>query len=136
MEAKILGAVSLADIIQAVTGADISDKAPKLNSAPVYPNDDNTKPPTAIQTTLDWTPSIDNGPDKIFEPTGDKDKSLTIHVKVYTPIADPSKTTYDIDGQLVDFNLNLFGESALPSSPSISRRSTSRRRRGPRRTST
>jgi hypothetical protein len=113
LDAKILGAVSLADIIQAVTGADIADKAPKLNSAPVYPNNDDTKPPTALQTTLDWTPTVKNGPDDIFEPTGDKDNTLTIHVKIYTPVADPSKTTYDVDGQLVDFNLNLFGDSAL-----------------------
>ena len=113
LEAKILGAISLADIIKAVTGVDIADKAPKLNSAPVYPNNDNTKPPTALQTTLDWTPTVQDGPDKIFEPLGDKDNTLTIHVKIYTPIADPSKTTIDIDGQLVNFNLNLFGDSAL-----------------------
>jgi len=113
LDAKILGAISLADIIKAVTGADITDKAPKLNSAPIYPNNDTSKAPTAIQTTLDWTPTVTDGPDKIFEPLGSVDNTLTIHVKVYTPIADPSKTTYDIDGQLVDFNLNLFGESAL-----------------------
>jgi len=113
LEAKILGAISLADIIQAVTGADIADKAPKINSAPVYPNNDKNKPPTALQTTFDWAPTVQNGPDDIFQPTGNKDKTLDIHVKIYTPIADPSQTTYDIDGQLVDFNLNLFGNSAL-----------------------
>ena len=62
LEAKILGAISLADIIQAVTGADITDKAPKLNSAPDLPEQRQLQGADGLQTTLDWTPTVTGRP--------------------------------------------------------------------------
>jgi hypothetical protein len=110
--AKVLGAIDLADIIAQALGSDIATKAPKIQSMPVYPNDDKSKPPTALDTTVDWTPDVRKDPLGFFEPKAAKDKTLSIHVKIHTPVADPSKTATTIEGQLVDFNLNLFGLDA------------------------
>jgi hypothetical protein len=43
-----------------------------------------------------------------FQP--DDDAALTIHAEIYTPIANPSQTTYSIHGDLTNFELLLFGE--------------------------
>ena len=117
--AKLLGAIDLADIIAAVdpsTSQTIA-QSPKLKSTLIYPKNDTSKPPIALQTTLDWTPKVSASPLGIFVPdTGSK---LTIHAKIYAPIKDPSKTTYAVHGQLTNFTLTLFGTDDMGGSPYI-----------------
>jgi len=107
--AKLLGAISLADIIEPKsTGPGARGQAPAISTETIY---DTTHTPVAVQTTMNWAPSVTgDGPGFFLPVTGQT--ALTIHVKIYAPIANPSQKTYDIHGQLTNFSLRLFGNAA------------------------
>ena len=106
---KLLGAISVADIVAPVDPNEQASngQAPQIADKFIYPNDDDTKPPTALEVTIDWTPTVQADPAGFFQPQSDS--SLTINAEIYTPIANPSQTTYSIHGDLTNFELVLFG---------------------------
>jgi hypothetical protein len=121
LDAKILGAIPLSDIIQLVTagpmegpdddGPDARGQTPTVNSVPIYPKGKPAPaPPKALQTTIDWAPTIQSALDDTFQP-GDPN-GLNIHVVIYAPLDPPGPPSSTIDGELSNFTLELFGSSA------------------------
>jgi hypothetical protein len=106
---KLLGAITVADIIETIDPDDAASnaQAPQISDKIIYPDDDDTKPPVALDVKIDWTPTVTGDTAGFFQP-GDG-AGLTIHAEIYTPIANPSQTTYSIHGDLTNFALLLFG---------------------------
>ncbi|MGO9912920.1 MAG: hypothetical protein ACLPQS_17405 [Acidimicrobiales bacterium] len=109
LEAKILGGLDLFSIIEAIVGSGVSKRLPKIKTHLIFAHNDTSLAPTGLQTTVDWNPSVSEDPTGTFDPKGSKTKTLEIHVKIFTPFADPSNTTFQILGKLVNFDVNLFG---------------------------
>jgi hypothetical protein len=121
LSAKILGAISLGEIIKAVTMAPAiapddsptaDGQAPQINTVPVYaPGSPTppTSPPIALKTTVYWTPQIQTSADGFFSPNDPN--GLVINVLLRTPLAPGTSPTSSIDGQLTNFDLLLFGNS-------------------------
>lgn len=110
--ALLLGAIEIADILLSfvTNGSGAQGQSPKIEAKPSYPNNDNTKAPTALDTTLDWSPSVTQDPSGIFLPqSGSK---LSIKAKIHTPFANPGQTTFSVDVSLTSFELQLFGNAA------------------------
>ncbi len=113
--ALLLGAIEVADILEAILGSGSKTKGqtPKLQSALEYPGNNHTKPPTAITTTLDWSPSLVDDPTGIFlAKNGKKKAKIAIRARILTPFADPSATSFSVDVSLTNFELQLFGNAA------------------------
>jgi hypothetical protein len=122
LDAKILGAVPLTDIIQAVTGGpirpaddgpDAGSQAPTIHSVPIYQAGQTA--PVALKTTIDWTPAIQSGTTTlpgVFTPDNPDGSGLTIHAQLYAPLDPPGPPTSNIDGELSNFTLTLFGSAA------------------------
>lgn len=114
---KLLGAIPITDIISAVgmvaaiepDAAATNDQAPQISNKFIYPNNDKTKPPTALDTTLKWQPTVKADPLGLFKPNNSK---LLITAEIMVPIAQPSQPTYKIHGELNNFELVLFGDAA------------------------
>lgn len=110
LNASILGAVSIADVVAPQTGSAVSKNAPQILSAPVYPKHAGhppKKPPIATKTTIKWSPAVI--PTGNFVPNSNT--KLFVNVHIYAPVnGTPATTT--IDGQLKDFTLSLFGTGA------------------------
>jgi hypothetical protein len=112
---KLLGAISIIDIIQAVDPDEqaANDQAPQISSNFIYPNNDDTQPPTAIDTKLNWAPTVQADSAGFFQPnSGGMTSNLLITAEIYTPISNPAQTTYSIHGELTNFELVLFGSAA------------------------
>jgi hypothetical protein len=128
---KILGAIPLSAILKSLldTAKGASPipadqalaelkKLPKVPVEVLYPNNDHSKLPQALRTTLAWNPAVktvDIGSfTGFFEVDYDPQKktALTIKAVIVTPITDPSGSTYDIVGQLDNARINLFGTDA------------------------
>ena len=107
---KLLGAIDIDQIIQKVPDApSIDTQTPQVSSTFVYPGNDSSKPPTAIQTSLNWTPEVQASSYFLPNQPSGQDTSLLITAQIYTPISNPAATTYAIHGQLTNFQLVLFG---------------------------
>jgi hypothetical protein len=108
---KLFGAISIIEIIAGVdpNGAAANAQAPQITNNFVYPNNDKSKPPTAIDTKLKWQPKVTTSLDGFFVPHNSK---LLITAEIYTPISQPSQTTYSIHGELNNFDIVLFGNIA------------------------
>ena len=105
--ALLLGFFELSSLLvqysQDVTHTD--GQLPKLLSSFSYPHNDKSKPPTAIDTTLDWSP--------VLQSSGAfGGGSLTLHARIHTPFADPTAATYTVDCALTKFSLSLIDSSA------------------------
>jgi hypothetical protein len=109
--AKILGGILLAEIIQAANLGD-GRKTPRITNNVVYPGGDNTLPPQAVETHLDWYPDLKGDePLHIFEPS--TSTSLEVKGVFVTPIDPPGTPTYNITGDLRNFWVNLIGDGSL-----------------------
>jgi hypothetical protein len=106
---NLLGAIPVAKIIQAVDPDDTAanGQAPQISDTFIYPDNDDTKPPTALEVKINWLPAVQADPLGFFQPQAGA--SLTINAEIYTPIANPAQTTYSIHGDLTNFDLVLFG---------------------------
>ena len=106
---KLLGAISVAEIIRKIDPDETASnaQAPQISDTFIYPGNDDTKPPTALEVKIDWLPAGQSDSLGYFQP--EADATLTIHAEIYTPIANPSQTTYSIHGDLTNFDLVLFG---------------------------
>jgi hypothetical protein len=114
---KLLGAISIIDIIKTIDPDEqaANDQAPQISSNFVYPGDDDTQPPTAIDTKLNWNPTAVPDPAGFFVPTAQgmpNPTNLLVTAEIYTPISNPAQTTYTIHGELTNFQLVLFGTAA------------------------
>jgi hypothetical protein len=90
---------------------DAGSQTPTVNSVPVYAKGKPAPaPPKALQTTIDWAPTIQSALDDTFQP-GDPN-GLNIHVVISSPLNPPGPPTSTIDGELSNFSLELFGSSA------------------------
>lgn len=109
-DAKILGGLLLADIIKSANFGD-GRKTPSLTNVVIYPNGDNTMPPQAVETRLDWKPDVEADPLNIFEPSA----STILEVKgtFITPLDPPAEPTYNITGDLRGFWVNMLGKDLL-----------------------
>jgi hypothetical protein len=109
---KLLGVIPITEIIALIdpdTPA-ANAQAPQISYNLVYPGDDDTKPPTALNASLTWTPKIQADSAGFFKPgAGSK---LTITAQIHTPISNPAQSTYTIHGELDKFTLVLFGSAA------------------------
>lgn len=120
---KLLGALPISEIIQsvppppagairpAVDGPTPNSQAPQLTYSFVYPNNDDTKPPTAIDAKLTWNPSVTGANTAGFLVTDvNGTTNLLITAEIHAPISSPGQTTYAIHGELTYFQLVLFGD--------------------------
>ena len=109
---KLLGAIPITDIIALVDpdAPAANAQAPQISYHLEYPNNDETKPPTALDATLTWTPKVQPDSAGFFKP--DAGSKLTITAQIHTPISNPTQTTYTIHGELDQFTLVLFGSAA------------------------
>jgi hypothetical protein len=108
--ARLLGGIDLADIIQAAnfTLPGNSSKAMKIITRPILGPDLQT--PIQIITELDWKPDLKPDPFNLFEPDP-ANGSLSIKAKFVVDILNPGDSTYDVDGDLKKFKLNLVGSA-------------------------
>lgn len=109
---KLLGAISITDIIQTVDPDEqaANAQAPQISSNLVYPGDDDTKPPTALDTKLHWNPAVMEDSNGFFQPQAGG-SNLLVTAEIYTPISNPAQTTYSVHGELTNFELVLFGSA-------------------------
>src|SRR5579875_857801 len=109
LEAKLLGAISLAEVLagSGTPGATTASQAPRIQTVVLYPGNDTTQPPEALQTTLDWSPVVKADSLGLFAPK--EGSALTVHAVVYSPLNSPQQTTYKVHGELTNFDLVLFG---------------------------
>ncbi len=106
-DAKILGGILLKDIIEKVVGFANDAQIPKLVTNTIYTDDDPTKPPKEIVTTMNFVPDLKKDePLEIFDP--EPDGSLTIDAAFRTPIVPPGPPTYEIVGDLRNCKVTLI----------------------------
>ena len=110
LEAKILGGLDLFKIIEALVGAAAGNNVPKIKAHLVFPSNHSNLAPTGLLTTIDWSPQVAEDPIGFFDPKGTATKTLHLKVKIFVPFADPQNTTFQIQGNLVNFDVNLFGK--------------------------
>ncbi|HWF82267.1 MAG TPA: hypothetical protein VN695_16935 [Streptosporangiaceae bacterium] len=108
---KLLGSIPITDIISAVDpdSAATNAQAPQISSKFIYPNNDKTQLPTALDTMLKWQPKVQGDPLGVFKPNNSK---LLITAEIMVPISQPAQATYKIHGELNNFELVLFGSDA------------------------
>ena len=107
-EAKLLGGLLLSDIL--ATATDLVNEAPGITTRVIYPNGDNSQLPEANETRFDWEvvpPTLETDPLGIFQPQAGS--SLSIHAVFLTPLDPPGEPTYEIVGDLRDFEVHLVG---------------------------
>jgi hypothetical protein len=109
--AKILGGISLAEIIRAAQLGS-GRKTPQLTNYVNYPGGNNTLPPTSLETRLDWNPDLSPDSFTIFQPD-ENTASMEVKGKFLTPVDPPGEPTYSIVGDLRNFNINILGTSLL-----------------------
>jgi hypothetical protein len=108
---KLLGAIPITEIIKLIdpdTPA-ANDQAPQITNNFIYPGNDQSKPPTALDTKLKWQPAVQADQFGFFKPS---DSTLLITAEIMAPIAQPAQSTYQIHGELNNFELVLFGDAA------------------------
>jgi hypothetical protein len=112
---KLLGAIDITGIISKFTSADPAAKAqaPQISSNWIYPGSppDDNQAPIALDTKLQWNPEVTHDSSFFFNPAPDPGANLLITAEIYTPISEPTQTTYTIHGELTNFTLKLFGSA-------------------------
>ena len=100
-DAKILGGVGLADILQTVTGL-ANGSVPKLLT---------TELPDKVEASFDWeTDKVQSDPAGLFVPHADgKRTTLKMHGVVSAPLGGSGAPTFSATASIVHFKVNLFG---------------------------
>ena len=103
--AKLLGNLKLFDVIKEALGPDgIGKNGPTIQT--VLEPEPPAVPKTVV-TKLHWTPKLRPDPAHIFEPKDDA--SLTLDAKIVTDLVTPADSTFEIKGDLRNFDLQLIG---------------------------
>ncbi len=106
--AKLLGGIMLKDIVKQVNIFESPGSIPQMTNRVIYPKvngiEDTNKIPEAIETRYLFEPKLKSDDDKLFEVTADS--SMKLSTLIYTT---PSKSTYDVAGELRNFKVNLIG---------------------------
>jgi len=98
--AKILGAIDLAKIISGVFG---DGKLPGITVRPIYPGNDNTRLPEAVEAIIKWEPAVQEfGP---FKPLGGC--KLTLDGLLRTQLTGDLQSTYRMDVNIVKLAVDL-----------------------------
>lgn len=99
-DAKILGGVKLADVLEKVTGLS-GASVPKLLSREV---DDR------VEASFDWTTTrVKGDPDGLFVPHYQAQTKLTMHGVVSAPLDGSAAPTFNATATIENFRVNLFG---------------------------
>ena len=114
--AKLLGGISLQDILRTTTFNADPTKAPVIKTRPIYPGDQKKDPrtglprlPIAIETTLAWTPETQSFPEAqpvFINHVGDKKAVLTINALIKAELG--KEPIYTMSGELTNFSINLL----------------------------
>lgn len=112
--AKILGGIEIFEVIQDVLSFTAGDeqKIPKLTTRTIYPNGDQSKLPEALETKLSWKPLVKDAPLGVLHFKNAPDKSLALDATLLTKLQAGGEPTFEILGELTNFDLNLFGTGA------------------------
>jgi hypothetical protein len=103
--AKLLGGVTLADLIELVTLAGADTPAPAEALKITY-----STVGTTLDTHVSWKPQLKSN--DVFDATKvNGGASLSLDADIVTDAADPTKSTITIVGDLRNFALNLIGSS-------------------------
>jgi len=95
---KILGGISLLDLLSAVTGLSGAN-VPKLLSREF---------PDRVEASYQWATTITHSQTDLFVPIGSSTK-LTLDSQIVSYLSAPSATRFSSRGELVNFKINLFG---------------------------
>jgi hypothetical protein len=100
LDAKLLGGVRLSDIL----GTPVSgiDRWPAIVTQELVN-------PRRVETVLGWSSPTFADPLKLYRPK-DSGGQLELTARVVNVLADPTRSTFSIDGELRQFYVNLFGE--------------------------
>ena len=119
LEAKLLGAIPLADIVGKVpltppdptASGELKAGALQIVSRTLHPGGDTSKLPNAVETKLDWDPPLDWDPLEFFEPALNKTAAtLTVDARFVTPLGSGGPpASYEIVGDLANFVIHLLG---------------------------
>ncbi|MBI3979066.1 MAG: hypothetical protein HY331_12855 [Chloroflexi bacterium] len=122
LDAKILGSVSLSQIIGSVLPSEIgsgSTKFPKMTTRMIYPTGPNgaVDPlalPTAVQTCYVWTPPVKDWPDPgpplfVVDPENLNPTSFSINACLIARLDGSGEPTYEVVGDLQNFAIDLLG---------------------------
>ena len=101
--AKILGAIDLGEIVATAFAG--GKNVPKVATTPTYPGGDKLAPPQAVDTVIEWKPDVIGlGP---FKPA--PAARLEVTARLHTDLVAAGGSTYQVDGLLTDFDMDLFG---------------------------
>lgn len=106
---KLLGGLDLVKIL----GPGGLDGAPRIVTRPVHPGNDVGKPPSGLRTEMVWHPPLKALSDPLpglFDPG--PGAALEIR-SILESRFDGSPSTYDLDGDLTNFTMNLVGTPAF-----------------------
>jgi hypothetical protein len=106
-DAKILGGIDLAKILGTVTDL-AGDNVPKMLSRELPAGGGQ---PQRVEASFDWRTEVTTSGDALFIPRADPAGTTTLVMsgRVTTPVADPSRATYEATATIDNFKLNLFG---------------------------
>jgi hypothetical protein len=123
---KLLGAIPVNEIIEPVFAVSAAgngpagptdmptafSQAPQLSYSFVYPNNDASMPPTALDAKLTWNPLVTGrNTEGFFVPNSGGTTNFLVTAEIFAPISNPAGTTYTIHGELTHFELVVFGTS-------------------------
>jgi hypothetical protein len=103
--AKLLGGIELAHVIQQTQIVPGEAKALKITSRPEH--DDPAQPPVAVITELQWDPDLKADLLGLFDPSG---ATMHLDATFRQDLVDLAASTYEINGLLNNFALNLIGD--------------------------
>ena len=118
VEAKILGAIDLQDIIKAVGLADLGgsgEKVPKITNRVIYPvvdgKEDKTQLLEAMETKFAWNPDVDSfpaGSPLFVVDQGANPTALSINALALTKFQAPEESKFEVVGALTNFRIDLI----------------------------
>lgn len=119
LEAKLLGAIPLTDIIDLVpltppdptASGEVNAGALQIVSRTLHPGGDTSQLPEAIETKLDWDPPLIEDKPGFFEPQLDGiPATLTVDARFVSPLGPGGPpASYEIVGDLANFAIHLLG---------------------------
>lgn len=121
--AKLLGSLSLADVVQSVTNLSNPAnrlKLPKFTSRAEFPGGDIAQLPERICRTLDWDPTPKSDPLGLFLVADDLEPGLDnpfdgpttlhLHGEFCVPVTANEEPSYEVTGELRNFAISILSD--------------------------